>query len=109
MTPIEAERIVREYLYSQENRDRGDLIVIEEHELCFTVRVQPKPAPPADPSAPPRPPANMGAGVSVIDKENGGVTFWPSWPMEVVAAAYREARLAGDVELAADWPRAAPQ
>jgi len=96
VTPVEAERIARGYLYSEENRDRGDLIVIEEHEFCFTVRVQPKPVPPADPSAPPRPPANMGAAVSVIDKEDGGVTFWPSWPTAVVAAAYREAKLAAD-------------
>lgn len=106
VTPAEAERIARHYLYSAAERDRGDLLVVEEYEVCFTVLTRPKPVPPADPTAPPRPPANMGAAVSDIDKENGGVTFWPSLPMEVVADAYREAKLAGDVQLAAEWPQA---
>lgn len=106
VTHAEAERIAYHYLYSEQNRERGDLVVVQEHEACFTVRVQPRPVASADPSAPPLPPANSGSGVSVIDKENAGVTFWPSWPAEVVAKAYQDAKAAGEVELAAEWPQA---
>lgn len=106
VTQAEAERIADVYLYSAESRARGDLVTVQEHASCFTVRIRPRPVPSADPAAPPLPPSNIGAGVSVIDKENGGVTFWPSWPAEAVAAAYQEAKAAGEVELAAEWPRA---
>lgn len=52
----EANRVVDRFLYSDYNRDRGDLVDIEEHEWCFTVRKRPKPEPATDPAAPLLPP-----------------------------------------------------
>ncbi|WP_157436277.1 hypothetical protein [Actinospica robiniae] len=103
MTAEEAARVVDRFLYSQYNRERGDLVDIEEYEACFTVRKRPKPEPAADATAPPRPP-EPGHSVIVIDKETGGVTFWPSWAMAAVADAYQQAKIAGQVQLLSEWP-----
>lgn len=109
-TPVtmeEAERVAEEHLYTDVNRTRGDVLNIEEYEACFAVQNWPKPQqdPDFDPAAPPRPP-EPGQSVVVLDKETGGVTFWPSLPTFVVADAYKNAKLAGDVVLLDEWPRA---
>lgn len=104
VSPEEAERIARRHLISPELAEQGYSLAVEEFEACFTVRVRPNPRD-AAPAGPPRPPEPGGA-VDVIDKETGGVTFWPSWPTAAVAAAYQEAKLAGQVELLGAWPDA---
>lgn len=105
VSPAEAERIARRYLVSDREVAEGYSLVLEEHEICYTMRTRPAPKPVTDPTVPPRPP-EPGQSVTVIDKETGGVTFWPSWPMATVAQAYKEAKLAGNVELLDEWPRA---
>lgn len=105
VSPEEAERIARRYLVPSTLAEGGYSLAIEEFEDCFTVRTRPRPQPHPDPAAPLAPP-QPGSAVNVIDKETGGVTFWPSWPMDAVAAAYREAKLAGQVELLSEWPAA---
>jgi hypothetical protein len=105
-TPVsleEAERIARRYLVTRAETQAGYSLVIEEYGPCFTVLTRPEATPPADPTAPPRPP-QPGSAVSVIDKETGGVSFWPSWPMEQVAQAYQEAKLAGEITFLDEWP-----
>lgn len=101
----EAERIARRYLVPSTLAEEGYSLAIEEFDACFTVRARPNPRVAADPTAPPAPP-QPGSAVNVIDKETGGVTFWPSWPENAVAAAYQEAKLAGQVELLSEWPTA---
>jgi hypothetical protein len=105
VSPAEAERIAWRYLVSDHEVEEGYSLVIEEYEICFTVRTRPKPQPVSEPMAPPMPP-EPGQSVTVIDKETGGVTFWPSWAMHTVAEAYKEANLAGNVELLDEWPSA---
>ncbi|MBC7305022.1 MAG: hypothetical protein H5T78_29255 [Nocardia sp.] len=54
--------------------------------------------------APPDRPIPVGGSVYVIDKQTGAVSFWPTYPSEVVAAHYTLLHAAGRLVVADAWP-----
>jgi hypothetical protein len=76
---------------------------VVEFASCFTV-VKILPSPPLGEDGIPLGPAEPGGGVTVIDKETGAFSFWPSLGESFVAERFAEAKAAGEIEHVAEWP-----
>ncbi|MFC9894329.1 hypothetical protein ACFVMC_11600 [Nocardia sp. NPDC127579] len=92
----EAERIAATHLSDPGDSTAGVENVVTEFDSCFTV--VPVTPTPADRTAPP-----PLAPVSVIDKATGAISFWPAYPVALVAEQYA----ATDLVIEDDWPGAA--
>ncbi|MFQ6395786.1 hypothetical protein ACLMAJ_20255 [Nocardia sp. KC 131] len=105
-TPVdltEAERIADRYLSGDDDVERGITNLLTEFDCCFTVVAIFPPPPGTDPHARPAPPA-IGGSVSVIDKSTGAVSYWPSYPTDLVAEQYADALRTGRLIIEPDWP-----
>ncbi|APE36360.1 hypothetical protein BOX37_23215 [Nocardia mangyaensis] len=49
-------------------------------------------------------PIPVGGSVHVIDKETGAVSFWPTYPSDLIAAQYALMRESGRLIVEANWP-----
>ncbi|MBR7832075.1 hypothetical protein KDL01_02325 [Actinospica durhamensis] len=83
----------------------GARLHVVEFASCFTV-VKITAPPPVGEDGIPLHPAEPGGGVTVIDKETGAISFWPSWGESFVAEKYAEAKAAGEIEYVVEWPTA---
>ncbi|MBF6163290.1 hypothetical protein IU486_00690 [Streptomyces gardneri] len=103
-TPVdlsEAHRIADRHLTNGDYNDRGITYHLTEFDACF-VAVATFPRPPhADPSSPP---VFVGGSVCVIDKPTGAVSYWPTYPADVVADQYATALEDGRLIIEDSWP-----
>ena len=83
----------------------GARLHVVEFDSCFTV-VKITSAPPVGEDGIPLHPVEPGGGVTVIDKETGAFSFFPSWGESFAAEKFAEAKSAGEVEYVAQWPTA---
>ena len=81
----------------------GATLDISEFASCFTV-VKRLPPPPVGEDGIPLHPVEPGGGVTVIDKETGAISFWPSWGTSFAAQKFAEAKAAGEIEHKTEWP-----
>ncbi|MGW0246817.1 hypothetical protein ACWDYH_09285 [Nocardia goodfellowii] len=96
----EAERIAATHLADPSHTATGVENVITEFESCFTVVAEIRST--ADQTiAPPLRP------VSVIDKATGAVSYWPSYPVTLVAERYAAAIADDGLIIEDEWPDAA--
>ncbi|MEV6387367.1 hypothetical protein [Nocardia xishanensis] len=103
-TPVDlpaAEDIAAEYLCSPEDRAAGITNVVTEFEGGFVVVAIHGPVPEGDS---PLPPPVIGGSVSVIDKATGAVSYWPTYPVDLVAEHYDQMLRTGKLVIADDWP-----
>ncbi|WP_433683452.1 hypothetical protein [Nocardia sp. CA-119907] len=99
----EAQRIADHYLSSADDVDRGITNLLTEFDSCFTVVAIFAPHPGIDPHKPPLPPA-IGGSVCVIDKPTGAVSYWPTYPTDLVAEQYTRAMQSGRLIIEDGWP-----
>ncbi|WP_194814893.1 hypothetical protein [Nocardia sp. XZ_19_385] len=96
----EAERIAASHLSDPGDAAGGVEHVVTEFDSCFTVVAIVRST--ADQTiAPPLTP------VSVIDKATGAVSYWPSYPVTVVAERYGAALADNGLIVEDEWPGAA--
>ncbi|WP_431953064.1 hypothetical protein [Nocardia lijiangensis] len=103
-TPVDlpaAEHIAERYLSSPEELATGITNVITEFEGGFVVVAIRGPVPEGDS---PLPPPVIGGSVSVIDKATGAVSYWPTYPVALVAEHYDQMLSTGKLIIADDWP-----
>ncbi|WP_280252043.1 hypothetical protein [Nocardia abscessus] len=103
-TPVdltEAHRIVGHHLTNGDYAERGITYLLREFDTCF-VAVAAFPRPPqADPDSPQ---VVVGGSVCVIDKPTGAVSFWPTYPADLVADQYTTALEDGRLIIEDSWP-----
>lgn len=103
-TPVdltEAHRIADHHLANGDYADRGISYHLIEFDTCF-VAVATFPRPPqADPASPP---VIVGGSVCVIDKPTGAVSYWPTYPADLVADQYATALRDGRLVIEDGWP-----
>ncbi|WP_228003092.1 hypothetical protein [Nocardia australiensis] len=105
-TPVnltEAERIADQYLPTADDAEPGITNLLTEFDSGFTVVAIFLPPPGTDPHTP-LPPPTVGGSVYVIDKATGAVSFWPSYPTDLVAELYAEALRTDGLIIDPDWP-----
>ncbi|MBH0781662.1 hypothetical protein [Nocardia bovistercoris] len=96
-----ARRIVDRHLSEPGDRAAGITRVITEFDTGFTV-IGVRGTPAADPRV--LPPPTVGGSVYVIDKDTGAVSFWPTYPVTLVAESYSATVRAGGLIIADRWP-----
>ncbi|MEV6427327.1 hypothetical protein [Nocardia sp. NPDC051463] len=101
--PTEAARIADHYLSGDDDAEQGITNLLTEFDCGYTVVAIFPPPPGTDPHTPPLPPA-IGGSVSVIDKSTGAVSYWPSYPADLVAEQYAEVLRTGRLIIEPDWP-----
>jgi len=100
----QARQLVERYLVPDVGLlPEGATLDISEFASCFTV-VKRLPSPPVGEDGIPLRPVEPGGGVTVIDKENGAISFWPSWGTSFAVEKFEEAKAAGEIEYVAQWP-----
>jgi hypothetical protein len=99
----EALRLVGEYLHLTDELPGGGTLHVDDWGSCFTVAVF-RPSPPVGPDGVPQQPTEVGGGVTVLDKETGHFSFWPSWGTRNVAQRFAEAKEADAIEYLDEWP-----
>lgn len=103
-TPVdrtEAARIAERYLSGADHAERGITHLLTEFDAGFTVVAVFPPAPNAGPNPPP---IIVGGSVCVIDKATGAVSFWPTYPIDLVAEQYTDAVSSGRLVVEDSWP-----
>ncbi|MGW4774299.1 hypothetical protein ACWEO2_40440 [Nocardia sp. NPDC004278] len=103
----EAQRIADHYLSRADDADRGISNLLTEFDSCFTVVAIFAPPPGIDPHRHPLPPA-IGGSVCVIDKPTGAVSYWPTYPTDLVAEQYTRAMQSGRLIIEDGWPEDDP-
>jgi hypothetical protein len=99
----EALRLIREYLNPSDELPEGWTRSVDEWEICFTSKVLPS-APPMGPDGIPIRPVEPGSGVTIIDKETGHFSFWPSLATSYAVEQYMQAKSSGEIEYLSEWP-----
>ncbi|BDT96473.1 hypothetical protein IFM12275_64490 [Nocardia sputorum] len=103
-TPVdltEAHRIADHHLANGDYADRGIAYRLTEFDTCF-VAVATFPRPPhAEPDSPL---VVVGGSVCVIDKPTGAVSYWPTYPADLVADQYAAALRDGRLIIEDSWP-----
>lgn len=99
----EALRLVGAYLHLGGDLPEGRTLNVDEWDSCFTVTVS-LPPPPLGPDGIPLRPVEPGGGITVLDKETGHFSFWPSWGTSYVVQQFAEVKAAGTFDYRADWP-----
>ncbi|WP_330249654.1 hypothetical protein OG874_25455 [Nocardia sp. NBC_00565] len=96
----EAQRIADHYLSTD-----GDTIInlLTEFDAGFTVVAIFPPPPGVDPHVRPLPPP-IGGSVCVIDKPTGAISYWPTYPTDMVAAQYTQILQSGRLIIEDSWP-----
>lgn len=102
----EALRLIGVYLHLTEEPADGGKLNVDEWDGCFTVTVS-APLPPLGPDGIPLRPAEPGGGVTVLDKETGHFSFWPSWGTSYVVQRFTEAIANDGIDYRDEWPEAA--
>ncbi len=97
----EAHRVTERHLTDPRDLPVGITRVVTEFAAGFTV-VAVRHAKPDLPES--FPPSVVHGSVCVIDRDTGAVSYWPTYPAEVVAAMYTEFLRTGELVVAADWP-----
>ncbi|MEV0245677.1 hypothetical protein AB0H76_03700 [Nocardia sp. NPDC050712] len=93
----EAERIAATHLADPGDAAAGIESIVTEFDTCFTV-VARVPSTADQTIAPPLTP------VSVIDKATGAVSYWPSYPVTLVAERYGAALADAGLVIEEHWP-----
>ncbi|MEU2038133.1 hypothetical protein [Nocardia niwae] len=103
-TPVdltEAHRIADHHLANGDYTDRGITYRLTEFDTCF-VAVATFPHPPhAEPDSPL---VIVGGSVCVIDKPTGAISYWPTYPADMVADQYTTALQDGHLIIEDGWP-----
>jgi hypothetical protein len=99
----EALRLVSDHLHLTDELPEGRTLNVDEWDSCFTITVS-LPAPPVGADGIPLRPVEPGGGVTVLDKENGYFSFWPSWGSSHVVQRFAEAKAADEIDYLAEWP-----
>jgi hypothetical protein len=103
-TPVdltEAHRIADHHLANGDYADRGISYHLTEFDTCFVAVATFPRAPQADPASPP---VIVGGSVCVIDKPTGAVSYWPTYPADLVADQYATALRDGRLVIEDGWP-----
>ncbi|MEU7766948.1 hypothetical protein AB0B25_17700 [Nocardia sp. NPDC049190] len=103
-TPVdqsEAHRIARRYLSNDDDAARGITHRITEFDTCFVVVAVFPRSRSTDPNVPM---VVVGGSVCVIDKPTGAVSFWPTYPADLVAEQYAAALRDDRLVIEDDWP-----
>jgi hypothetical protein len=105
--PIDLEQahlLVQRYLVPEVGLlPEGAVLDVDDFGPCFTI-VKRTPSPPVGEDGIPLHPVEPGGGVTILDKETGEISFWPSWGTSYAVEKYAEAKAAGDIEHFAEWP-----
>ncbi|MEU6184634.1 hypothetical protein [Nocardia sp. NPDC047038] len=99
--PTEAHRIAERLLTNGDYADRGISYQLAEFDTCFVAVATFPRSPHADPDSPP---VIVGGSVCVIDKPTGAVSYWPTYPADLVADQYATALRDGTLVIEDDWP-----
>ena len=97
----EAHRVTERHLTDPRDLPVGITRIVTEFAAGFTV-VAVRDAKPDLPEA--FPPSVVHGSVCVIDRATGAVSYWPTYPGDVVAEMYTEILRTGELVVAADWP-----
>ncbi|MEU2030308.1 hypothetical protein [Nocardia amamiensis] len=101
-TPVdltEAHRIADRYLTDDDHAAHGIAYRITEFDTCFVAVAVFAVPPHADPNAP----VVVGGSVCVIDKPTGAVSYWPTYPVTMVADQYAAALRDGRLIIEDGW------
>ncbi|MGO4612722.1 hypothetical protein AB4305_11415 [Nocardia sp. 2YAB30] len=104
-TPVdqsEARRIAKRYLSNDDDAERGITYQITEFDTCFVAAAVFPPSPSADPNVPL---LVVGGSVCVIDKPTGAVSYWPTYPTDIVAEQYAAALRDDRLIIEDSWPK----
>ncbi|MGK8523644.1 hypothetical protein ACRS6B_19795 [Nocardia asteroides] len=103
-TPVdltEAHRIADRHLTNGDYTERGITYHLTEFDTCFVAVAAFARPTHADPNSPL---VLVGGSVCVIDKSTGAVSYWPTYPADLIADQYATALEEGRLIIEDSWP-----